>query len=227
MVQSGERLQNFLSHLNNLQSSIPFTMEMVSDGEIPFLGGLVIRKEMTMATKVYRKPTHTGRYLSFKANHPPHVKIGLIQSIHTQAFTICQELQDPVNEISNLRHDFQLNAYPHGFIDPVINSKGSSHSNKKEKPLGSVNIPYVTSVSEKFKRIGNPHNIRSIFRTKHTLRSSLMKARLERDLQQMALCVYSIHCECGRNYIGETGRPLAVQIREHRHNQKGLLENQN
>jgi hypothetical protein len=31
--------------------------------------------------------------------------------------------------------------------------------------------------------------------------------------------------ECGRSYIDETGRPLAVRLREHRHNLKeGLLE---
>jgi hypothetical protein len=40
-------------------------------------------------------------------------------------------------------------------------------------------------------------------------------------------CVYSIPCECGRSYeyIGETGRPLAVRLREHKHNlREGLLE---
>jgi hypothetical protein len=41
----------------------------------------------------------------------------------------------------------------------------------------------------------------------------------------MAQCIYSIPCECGRSYTGETGRPLAMQLREHRQNLKeGLLE---
>jgi hypothetical protein len=51
-----------------------------------------------------------------------------------------------------------------------------------------------------------------------------MKTNLERDPQQTAQCVYSIPCECGRSYIGKTGRPLAMQLREHRHNLKeGLV----
>jgi predicted GIY-YIG superfamily endonuclease len=88
-----------------------------------------------------------------------------------------------------------------------------------------VYIPYVKGVSEKFKCIGNRYNIRTIFKTKHTLSSSRMKTRPERDQQQTAQCVYSIPCECGRSYIGETGRPLAVRLCEHRHNIKdGLLE---
>jgi hypothetical protein len=43
-----------------------------------------------------------------------------------------------------------------------------------------------------------------------------MKTRPERDPQQTAQCVYS---------IGETGRPLALRLPQHRHNLKeGLLE---
>jgi hypothetical protein len=56
-----------------------------------------------------------------------------------------------------------------------INSKGSSRPNKEEKPLGSVYVPYVKGVSKKFKHIGNQSNIRMTFKTKYTLRSSLMK----------------------------------------------------
>jgi hypothetical protein len=48
---------------------------------------------------------------------------------------------------------------------------------------------------------------------------------LERDRQETALCVHSIHCECARNYIGKTGRPLAIWLHEYRHNIKDdLLE---
>jgi hypothetical protein len=36
----------------------------------------------------------------------------------------------------------------------------------------------------------NQYNIRIIIKTKHSFRSSSMKTRLERDLQQMAQCVY-------------------------------------
>jgi predicted GIY-YIG superfamily endonuclease len=40
--------------------------------------------------------------------------------------------------------------------------------------------------------------------------------------------LYIIPCECGRSYIGETGRPLAVRLGEHRHNlQQGHLEKSN
>jgi hypothetical protein len=147
-----EHLQNFLSHLKCLRPAIQFTMEIESESAIPFLDVLVIRKGPTLATKVYRKATHTGRYLDFSSNHPPHIKRGLIQSLYKRTSVICQEHQDLCDEICGLKLDLQLNGYPRGFIDSVINSKGSSRLNKEEKPLCCVYIPYVKGVSEKIQR---------------------------------------------------------------------------
>jgi hypothetical protein len=41
---------------------------------ITFLTVLVIRKETTLATRVYRKPTHTGLHLNFKSNLTLHAE---------------------------------------------------------------------------------------------------------------------------------------------------------
>ena len=39
----------------------------------------------SMMTSVYRKPTHTDRYLSYNSDHPPHVKRGVIKSLLNRA----------------------------------------------------------------------------------------------------------------------------------------------
>jgi hypothetical protein len=95
-------------------------------------------------------------------------------------------------------------SYLQGFIDSVLNSKGGSHQNKDEKHQGSVYIPYMKDSPEISKLIGNRYDIRPIFKTKQSLRSSLMKTRPEVDPQQTAQCVFSIPSECGGSYIGET-----------------------
>jgi hypothetical protein len=80
-------------------------MEIELEGAIPFLDILVIRKGAALTMKVYKKPTHPGQYLNFNSNHPPHVKRGTIHSLHDRASTICQERQDPLVEVNNLRSD--------------------------------------------------------------------------------------------------------------------------
>jgi hypothetical protein len=80
--------------------------------------------------------------------------------------------------------DLQLNGYPRGFIDSVINTKGSSLPKKEVKSLGCV----YPLCKVRFGEIQVHSGIRP-----------------EGDMQQTEQCVFSIPCACGRSYIGETG----------------------
>jgi hypothetical protein len=64
--------------------------------------------------------------------------------------------------------------------------------------------PHVKGLTEKFKRIGNRYNVRIVFRIKHTLKGSLTKTRSKNRFRMRRSNAYSIPCECGTSYIGET-----------------------
>jgi hypothetical protein len=49
---------------------------------------------------------------------------------------------------------------------------------------GTVVIPYVKGISEKFRRIGYHFSLRTVFKPKHTLRRTLMKAGPVRNAQE-------------------------------------------
>jgi hypothetical protein len=84
-------LQEEFYHVNSIRPTIQFTMETEANNNIPFLDVHVIRKQSAIITTVYRKPRHTDRYLNFHSNHPPHVKRGIIRSLHSRA-TIMSEM---------------------------------------------------------------------------------------------------------------------------------------
>jgi hypothetical protein len=71
-----DRSQEFFDHINNLRPSVQLSMETEADSKIPFLDVLLIKKQLTMTTTMYRKSSHTCRYLNSQSNHPPHVKFG-------------------------------------------------------------------------------------------------------------------------------------------------------
>lgn len=58
-----DNLSVFHSHLDQQHPSIKFTVEQEQDGQLPFLDVLVMKVEGRLVTSVYRKPTHTERYI--------------------------------------------------------------------------------------------------------------------------------------------------------------------
>jgi hypothetical protein len=198
-------------------------MEVEAIDTHPFLNILVMTRGPKLTMKEYRKPTHTGPYPHFKSNHPHYVKRGVVHSSVNRAKVMCQNQKDFNNEITDIRHDLMLNEFLEEFTDSVMKPSRSNCPSSDTEYLGTVIIPYVKGISEKFRRIRNRFIVRTIFKTKHTLRGTLMKTGPLSDAQQTKQCVYSIPCDCGRCYIGETGIPLEVRIKEHKYNLTHIL----
>jgi hypothetical protein len=56
-------LQQFPHHINSVRPTVKFTMEVEANNTLLFLDVLVMKRGPKLTTKVYRKPTHIGRYL--------------------------------------------------------------------------------------------------------------------------------------------------------------------
>ncbi|XP_046406340.1 uncharacterized protein LOC124171241 [Ischnura elegans] len=84
-----EELDKSLCHLNQQHPRIQFTMEKEEDGKLAFLDVLVKRKgDGRLGHAVYRKPTHTDRYLMAISHHHPAQKASVVSSLFHRAFTI-------------------------------------------------------------------------------------------------------------------------------------------
>ena len=79
-VVSQDEIVVLLQHLNSTESSMQFTVERETDGKLPFLDTCVQRTtDGKLETVVYRKPTHTDKYLSCNSHHPRSHKSLLLQ----------------------------------------------------------------------------------------------------------------------------------------------------
>jgi hypothetical protein len=93
------KLEQCLHHLNSVKPTIKFTMQVNANDTLPFMDVLVMKRGPKLAMKVYWKPTHTGRYLHFKSNHPYHVTRGVVHSLVGRTKGICQNQKDFNNKI--------------------------------------------------------------------------------------------------------------------------------
>ena len=67
---SGNEAERFLSHLNSIEPSIQFTLEREKDRNLSFLDlDVSIGVQGNLEFSVYRKPTHTDKYLAVDAHY--------------------------------------------------------------------------------------------------------------------------------------------------------------
>ena len=87
-----------------MEPSIQFTVEMESEGKLPFLDVLLQRDpDRSIATTVYRKSTHTDRYLDFASRHPLAHKIAVVWTLYSRAEAIRSSVPDRDKEMWHLR----------------------------------------------------------------------------------------------------------------------------
>ena len=84
-------LEGMLVHLNAQNDAITFTKEDENEGKLPFLDGEIARKHARLTLTVYRKPTHSGRYLNFASHHPISAKCSTADSLFNRAESIVTE----------------------------------------------------------------------------------------------------------------------------------------
>ena len=76
----------FHDHINDIEASIKFIIEHETNTSISFLDVRVARKASgDLMTKIYKKPTHTNRYLHFNSAHFMSQKQGLTKCLLERA----------------------------------------------------------------------------------------------------------------------------------------------
>ena len=97
-----DETNDFLNHLNSIELTIQFTVETEDDDNtLPFLDTRLHHMEGgTIQTSVYRKPTHTDRYLDYMSHHPIEHKKGVVQTLCIRAEQLSSTPNKKSSEVS-------------------------------------------------------------------------------------------------------------------------------
>ena len=81
-----------LKYLNSIDPHIKFTVEQPNEeGAIPFLDTLPKPKGEEISVSVYRKPTHTDKYLDFNSSHPISANWAVVRALMDRAENVCSD----------------------------------------------------------------------------------------------------------------------------------------
>jgi hypothetical protein len=232
-------ISKFNKFMNNLETSIKFTVEVQENNKLPFLDVMIERQDSLLITYVYHKPTDTGLYLKWTSNQPKQYKINLIKCLCNRAVKLCSSELLLRNELDHYRKTFLANGYPPNVIKKAMR-KFVLNKNNNDNNINNNNMQQATNVETIY--ISMPYycdySITLAKRIKMLLESPMKKIQFGFKSQKR-ICtifnstyrdkkkennnvVYQYNCQnCKGSYIGQTSRGVEQRKTEHKNAFKG------
>jgi len=183
-------------------------------------------------TEVYRKKTHSNRYLNFGSNHPLEHKLSGMKTLVHRATIYCSNGQLFRQELKHLRDTFLENGYDPKVVKKVLRSKVDvsqrqemienlledvDKEKEEEEVYGDVIVPYVKEINSKLLRVCRKLELKMVNRRTTNLRSLLVKTRPPVEFEEKKNVIYRVPCgNCEKAYVGQTKRPWKVRRGEHK-----------
>ena len=112
-----DKVQRFNEHLNTIETTLQFTVEMEIEGTLPFLDTRVTHYfDGSLSTTVVRKNTRTDKCLDFQSHHPLAHKGPVARTRFNCAEKICSEFPDSKKEKEQVEKVLQNNGYPRRLV---------------------------------------------------------------------------------------------------------------
>ena len=125
----------FLDELNSIHPSLHFTMEIATNGKLPFLGMFLNKNGSQISTCVYRKPTDKGLLLHYQSHVDHRYKTGLFTTMLNRAYRLSSSWQLFSDECEKLKNIFRRLKYPEDLINKTVkNFVDSDQSDAQEPP---------------------------------------------------------------------------------------------
>ena len=210
-----------LQYLNGVHNSIKFTCEVEEGGSLPFLDVLVTRGEDgVLKTTVFRKKTHTNRYLNFRSCHSVNTKWGVVKSMVRRAQRVCSDESALEEELRFLEKVFSANGFPRRGLRKVVrkcSGGGDKLENDRQEGWRVMRLPYLSGLSERLRRRMRRFGFKVWFTKGRTLGSILSRPKLrQKEALEEAGVVYTQGCkDCDKVYVGESGRRASCRKAEH------------
>ena len=104
-------VETFHNTLDSLDPSIQFTLEHEHNGKLAFLDTLITRKNGKLNIDVYRKPTHTDKYLDYNSHHQHKHKTSTAKTLIHRALTLPSTEEGRNNELQYVKNTLRANNY--------------------------------------------------------------------------------------------------------------------
>ena len=206
-IMKKDAVSTFHDDLNSIDPHISFTIEHETDGQIAFLDTLISRNSGTITTNVYRKPTHTDKYLDFKSHHDKKHKISTAATLLHRATRTPNTVEGKASETKKVFEALMSNGYPMKFIKDVQKRQIKTETVPEpeelvreffasvDPPLTSIGyavLPYIKGLTEPLTRVLRKHDIKVFNKPVKTLQQDFPSLKDRPKMEKQTNVVYKI-----------------------------------
>ena len=218
-----DQVNQLQEHLSSIDSHIKFTIELPGTDGLPILDTMTKPTSNSIESTIYRKLTHTDRYLDYNSNHPISAKLSVSHALIYKAKQVCSTPEFHVKEMDPLQKVLKDNHYP---AQSFQQGKPQKKANKKPNPFtvkfiegARVFISYINGLSEQNGHTLANYRVRVFFKGPSTIKALHMHPKDPISDAQKTHIIYHWKCptdNCTAEYIGETNRSLKERASDHR-----------
>lgn len=222
-----EEVEETLRELNGMHKNMKFTLEVEEEGKIPFLDLLIKRSGKSFSFEIYRKPTHTQRFIPMESNHHMKHKMAAFNAMIHRLLRVPLSTEDFEKEKEFIIGTATKNGYPREVITgriknmekrrrrdelTTLHQQARDTECKDRRTAITYDKNLTGKISHAFKEVGIEVVPTSrMFQLKNLLRSTKDK----KDVTEKS-GIYRIQCShCAKRYIGQTRRLVTTRFNEH------------
>ena len=191
---------------------------------------------------MYRKPTHTNLYTHFSSFSSYRARSSVLQFNTRRALGYCSTEGLLKDELGFIEDTAVANGWPRSLAKREISSiegkiyredlaklrdpvrfenerlERRDENNKKVR----MSLPFPGhNFSHQLRRVCRKYEVEPVYRAASTIRDRIVRLKDPLSSNETAGVIYEIPLNCGKVYIGETGRKWAVRKTDHN---KNILE---
>lgn len=163
----------------------------------------------------------TNLYLQHNSHHHPANKQSALASLIHRTEALCS-LYPLTQELEFLPPVFKDNKY--GCLHIRRSLQPATHTaTNNDKPTSNVFIPHTQTTCGRISRMVAKRITKSVALPPSSTYSYFPPVKNALEFKTPA--VYSITCECGKVYIGKSGRSIQIRIKQHnRHTRQQIIQ---
>jgi hypothetical protein len=207
-------IHNILDDFNALHPKMTFTAEVETNQTLNFLDINIQKTPTNFKVAVYRKPTFTDVIIPYTSNHPAHHKYAAARFLYNRLNSYDLQHKEYQTELNTIHNILRNNSFP---IKPhSTHTKKPTLPKEPKTPPKWASFTYFGKETSYITNVFRHTELKIALRTNNTIGKLLTPKNHTHDPYSQS-GAYKLTCpDCGKAYVGQTGRQFSVRYKEHK-----------